>query len=198
MAVGGFISASMTADSRWMEWHLSRLGEGGQISSVVFNVSCALASLLMGEFARRLVNDLSIVTMPRKTLSSARRVLGGALSVVAVCMMGIAVFPFDRYPIIHNTFGYSMTAVYLSLVIYLPLLMPIFTKKFTALTYSFVIMIMALFGIYFASGGTRPNLIFIEIIGLLFFFLWVIMLTKSIRIHNRKSLMVKVLHKALR
>jgi hypothetical protein len=185
MAVGGFISASLTADPRWMEWHLSRLGEGEHLSSVVFNTSCALASLLMGEFARRVVNDLGIIAMPKKTLVSAQRILGWGLGVVAVCMMGIAVFPFDKYPIIHNIFGYGMTVVYLIIITQLPVLLPIFTKKFAAFTYGFVLLMAALFGIYFATGGTKPPLIQIEIIGLLFFFLWVIILMRSIRVHNR-------------
>ena len=185
MAVGGFISATLTADPRWMEWHLSRLGEGGHMSSVIFNASCALASLLMGEFARRVVNDLGIIAMPKKTLASARRILGWGLGVVAVCMMGIAVFPFDKYPIIHNIFGYGMTVVYLIIITQLPVLLPIFTKKFIAFTYGFVLLMAVLFGTYFATDGTKPPLIQIEIIGLLFFFLWVIILIRSIRVHNR-------------
>ena len=185
MAVGGFLSAAMTADPRWMEWHLSRLGEGGHLSSIIFNLSCALASLLMGEFTRRIVNDLSIITMPKKTLASARRILGWGLGVVAVCMMGIAVFPFDQFPIIHNIFGYGMTMVYVVVITQLPVLLPVFTRRFIAFTYAFVLLMAALFGIYFATGGARPHLIYIEIIGLLFFFIWVLMLVRSIRVHNR-------------
>lgn len=185
MAVGGFASAALTSDARWMEWHLSRLGEGGQLSSIVFNLSCAMASLLMGEFARRLVNDLSIIAMPKTTLASARRIIGWGLGMVAVCMMGIAVFPFDQHPVVHNIFGYSMTAAYLIMITQLPVLLPLFTKKFVIFTYSFVVLMVGLFGAYFANGGTNPKLIYIEIIGLLFFFLWVIMLVRSIRVHNR-------------
>ena len=155
------------------------------MSSVIYNASCALASLLMGEFARRVVNDLGIIAMPKKTLASARRILGWGLGVVAVCMMGIAVFPFDKYPIIHNIFGYGMTVVYLIIITQLPVLLPIFTKKFIAFTYGFVLLMAVLFGTYFATGGTKPPLIQIEIIGRLFFFLWVIILIRSIRVHNR-------------
>lgn len=185
MAVGGLLSAAMTADPRWMQWHLSRLGEGGHVSAVVFNLSCALSSLLMGEFARRIVNDLAIITMPRATLEAARRIVGVGLGLVAVCMMGIAVFPFDHYPVVHNIFGYGMTLVYVVIITQLPTLLPVFTRVFMAFTYAFVALMVVLFGVYFATGGTRPHLIYIEITGLLFFFVWVIMLVRSIRVHNR-------------
>lgn len=185
MAVGGFLSAALTSDLRWMEWHLSRLGEGGHVSSIIFNISCALASLLMGEFARRIANDVSIITMPSNTLRSARRLLSWGLGAVAVCMMGIAVFPFDQHPVLHNAFGYSMTVIYMFMILRLPVMLPVFTKRFIATTYLFVTLMLLLFAVYFSSNGTNPKLIYIEILGLLYFFVWMMTLVRGIRVHNR-------------
>lgn len=185
MAVGGLVSALLTTDPRWMEWHLSRLGEGHQVSAMVFNISCALCSLLMGGFARRLAKDLQIITMPPAVLATAQRLVRIGLGIVAVCMMGVAVFPFDRYPVAHNIFGYSMTVTYLAMIVLLPRILPIITRRFMAATYGFIATMVLLFGMYFASGQTTPRLLYIEALGLLFFFLWIMVLLRGVRVHNR-------------
>lgn len=186
MAIGGMISAIMTADTRWMQWHLSRLGEGGHLSSYVFNTSCALSSLLMGTFARRLSNDITLINAPQGVMKKARRILRVGLGIVAVCMMGVAVFPYDRFPLVHDVFGYSMTIIFVGLIAWLPLILPILTKFFMGVTYTFIIIMAILFAVYFATNQHTPHLIYIEILGLLFFFVWVMVLLRSIRVHNRK------------
>lgn len=187
MAAGGFLSASLSTDGRWAQWHLSRLGEGGEASALVFNSVSALCSLLMGEFVRRLLQDIAIIQAPKATLASARKLLLVTLSTVAVCMMAIAVFPFDRFPVIHNIFGYGMTLTFLILAAWLPLVLPIFSVRFVVGAYLYIVLMVGLFGVYFATDQTGIPLLYIEILGLLFFFVWLILLTRSIRIHNRAS-----------
>lgn len=185
MAAGGVVSAMLTSDPRWAEWHLSRLGEGGYLSSYVFNGVSALCAVLMGGLTQRLRNDLQIIKAPAKAHRLARRLITVGFFIVSVCMMGIAVFPFDTFPVIHNMFGYSMTATYIAVIAWLPWILPLFSRFFTGLTYTFIALTMALFGMYFATGGAMPHLIYIEIFGLVFFFTWLIMLVRAIRVHNR-------------
>jgi hypothetical membrane protein len=44
--VGIGTSMLLTDDPRWLQWHLSRLGEGGHISSGIFNLTLCLVALL--------------------------------------------------------------------------------------------------------------------------------------------------------
>lgn len=185
MAAGGMISAMLTSDPRWMEWHLSRLGEGGHISSYIFNTCSAVCSLLMGTLTAKLLQDIKLVHAPHKAHVAARRLLAVGLFTIAVCMMGVAVFPFDTQPIIHNSFGYTMTVMYIVVIARLPVLLPLFSRLFTACVYLFIAVTFALFTSYFITGGRTPHLLYIEIFGMMFFFAWLIMLTRAIRVHNR-------------
>lgn len=186
IAVGGFASAVLTTDPRWMTWHFSRLGEGDNVAALVFNVSSAMAALLMGEFARRAVKDLGIIKAPQAALARAQSLLGRSMGVMAVCMMGIAVFPFDKFPAVHNVFGYSLTLAFVYLIARMPVLLPMFSRRFVALNYTFIVLTGMMFGFYFATGGEGLPLITIEILALMFFFIWMIVLVRNIRVHNRQ------------
>lgn len=181
MAIGAGLSMIFTTDHRWLDWHLSRLGEGGQLSAVIFNAGAGLCSLLMGVFAHRLLEDILALKGAHYDISRAETVIGIGFGTIAVCMMGIAVFPFDTFPTIHNTFGYGMTVSFVLLILLLPRVLRVFSRRFTAFTFAFVGCMAALFGVYFATGGTGIHLIFIEMLVLVYFYAWAIVLTKTIR-----------------
>ena len=52
--VGIGTSMLLTDDPRWLQWHLSRLGEGGHISSGIFNLTLCLVALLFVVIGERL------------------------------------------------------------------------------------------------------------------------------------------------
>lgn len=184
MTVGAGLSMMFTTDHRWLDWHLSRLGEGGQLSAVIFNVGVGLCALLMGVFTHRLVDDVALLrTGKGHSVQLAETVIGVGLGCIAVCMMGIAVFPFDAFPFVHNIFGYGMTLSFVALIIIIPTVLKIFSRRFTVSTYAFVVCMAILFGGYFATSGRALHLIFIEMLVLVYFYAWAIVLTKTIR-HN--------------
>lgn len=170
-----------TTDSRWIDWHLSRLGEGGQFSAVIFNVVTATCALLMTVFARRLVDNLEHVNALASQKRRAGRILPLGLWLIAACMLGIAIFPFDTYPAVHNVFGYGMTLTFAMLIVATPYVLPIFRRRFAILSYCFLALLAALFVFYFATNGTGIHLLYIEMLALTFFYVWAIRLVHVVR-----------------
>ncbi len=181
MAAGIALSMALSTDTSWMHWHLSRLGEGNQFSAGLFNIVAALCALMMGAFTHYLVDDVGHLDLPAKALHRAQTILGVCLGVISVCMMGIAVFPFDRFPVVHNIFGYGATITFVQLIILLPNALPVLSHRFTLVTYNFVVFLAIAFGIYFATGGKVIALINIEILALMYFYLWMIALERAIK-----------------
>jgi hypothetical membrane protein len=98
VTLGIALSIALTPDTRWMSWHLSRLGEGGSLAAAVFNFTFILAALILVKLASRIMSELSTPGAHR---------LRALFFCVAVCWLGIGSFPFDQFPIIHNIFGYG-------------------------------------------------------------------------------------------
>lgn len=185
LATGAALSIALTSDPRWMHWHFSRLGEGGHISSYIFNATLFVAGLVIAEFTRRLSRDLTIIGASRRVLDRTTRIAQWCLYGSAICLIGVALFPFDQFPIVHNIFGYSMTVLFAGMASFLVVSFPIFSWRFTVATYAFMLCLALMFGYYFMTGQRGLPLIYIEMLGIGFFFIWMIMLVRSIRIHNR-------------
>lgn len=98
VTLGIALSIALTPDSRWMAWHLSRLGEGRSLAAAIFNFTFVFAALILVKLASRIMSEIST--------QGAHR-LRTLFFCVAVCWLGIGSFPFDQFPIIHNIFGYS-------------------------------------------------------------------------------------------
>ena len=185
LILGGVVSAILTTDSRWMEWHLSRLGEGGQLGAYVFNFTVGFCALLIGVFARSITNDVRELDIATDKKRLVGRLLQMALGVVSVGMIGVAAFPFDRFPLIHNFFGYGTTITFVVLIAVLPKLLPVFTRKFSVLTYIFIVILGILFGIYFATNQRGIPLIYIELLAVVYFFAWIIALVHGTKVAAR-------------
>lgn len=181
MACGIGLSIVFTTDQRWLDWHLSKLGEGGQLAAIVFNTGAVLSGLVMAAFAHKLVGDIRALKVAKPIKNRAEVLLQTGFRVIAVCMMGIGLFPFDRFPVIHNFFGYGTTLMFASLVILVPLVLPVVTLRFQQVTYAFVACLAIMFAVYFASNSAVLRLLYIELIALACFYAWAIILTRTIR-----------------
>lgn len=186
LLVGGVVSALMTADSRWMEWHLSRLGEGGQLSAYVFNFTVAMCALLLVFFTRSIVRDITKINIRSSEKRLAAKLLYGTLGPVSVGLLGVAAFPFDRFPIIHNAFGYGTTIAFVALIALLPKYLNVFGHRFNIATYSFIVILGVLFGIYFATNQRGIPLLYIELLALVYFFVWILVLVINIANHKKR------------
>ena len=184
--VGVGLSIYLTTDSRWTEWHISRLGEGGHISSLVFNASLVFCALIMMRTAQRIVEETST-----RLQSSPFLKLRIALLAAAFCWVGVASFPFDQHPIIHNVFGYGFFLVVVSALISLGRTGAGVSRRTIVFGYvAIAVTTLLMTAFHTLRFGT---LLMVELIGQVFFYAWLLSLTRDIG--TRKSWLTKNLRR---
>ena len=179
LIVGGSMSALLTTDTRWMEWHLSRLGEGGELSAYVFNFTVGFCALLIGVFAQSIIRDVKKMQLTSAQTRKVLRLLRVTLRLISFGLLGVAAFPFDQFPVIHNVFGYGTTITFVALIALLPKALPVFNRTFARMTYAFIGLLGVLFGIYFATNQRGIPLLYIELLALLYFIAWLAVLVRG-------------------
>lgn len=178
--IGLGLSMILTKDPRWMGWHLSRLGEGGHLSSHIFNYSLAFAAMLLILLFIRLRQHLLNVE------STAYANLFTLCGIgIATCWLGIANFPFDQYPNIHNLFGYSMFTIMIILLLKAKQLIVNCSDFAYKLGLIGVILTAALMALHHATH--LITLIIVEAIGHTIFLLWLIIITHQISHYKPKA-----------
>lgn len=169
------VSIAFTSDPRWMNWHLSRLGEGGHVSSAIFNFTLIAAAMVYVLLANRIAEEVQAHwNQPR-----AAKILRILFIASAISWIGVACFPFDRFPVIHNIFGYSQFFAVILVMISLGHICPKFSKRsiyagYLAFGVSVGLMI-------FFHATHLITLLMVEIIGELLMFAWMISMTHDLR-----------------
>lgn len=188
MIVGGTASILLTQNPDWMSLHLSRLGEGGHLSSYIFNATAAFSGLAMLELAVRIVQLNGWRKIDSAAARRAKIAVGVALRLIAICLVGLAIFPYDKFVAVHNTFGYGMTTIYLLLVAYTTYCLPLFGRTFKIATSLFLAITLGLFTFYFVFNGRQITLLQIQILGLTYFYAWSVYLTVVLqkRLHRAR------------
>lgn len=108
------IAATTNPDTSWMQWHLSRLGERGQSSALLINGSLIVNGLLMF-----MASYLFMIPLP--AMQSTQRLIRTLMAGMGVCMIGLALVPFDVGPTLHKVFSYSIFLQFVVLSITAPL-----------------------------------------------------------------------------
>jgi len=176
---GSFCSAMLTDDSRWMNWHFSRLGEGSAFSSMIFNVAIFLSAIVMLALAISLSNNVSKIRSNQNfDAIRAKTIIYRAFTAVTVCLIGVSLFPFDRFPVVHNICGYSMLFVFLALCITAPKFLPIFSKNFYI--YSKVVLLCVIICYTLFIVFQTVTLLSIEFVIFIFLYGWLFLFIKGI------------------
>ncbi len=172
--VGLSLSMWLTKDTRWMQWHLSRLGEGNEFSSAIFNYSLILAAMVLAALAIRLTDEIR-TRDPRRSVTFLRNMMLGA----AAAWVGVAIFPFDRFPLIHNIFGYSQMLIICILMLTLKRL----TTSFSARTHTIGLIAVLVSGALMTLHHLVhvPSLLLVELVGQVALFAWLISMTTDQR-----------------
>lgn len=172
--VGAALSIHLTTDSRWMEWHLSRLGEGGHLSSAIFNFTMGVIAVLFAVISTRLAEELYQTHRRAKI-----RTMHGLFIVAAICCIGVASFPFDAFPIIHNVFGHGGALAIILCMIGLPWLYPHFPRSVYYVGVFAALVVAILFATYLMTG--KVTLLTVELIAQVLFSIWLLVLTHQAR-----------------
>lgn len=160
----------LTQDPRWVEWHLSRLGEGGQLSSAIFNYSLAIAALVLSLIIIRLARDFE-----NKEPRGTNRLFQTFGLLIAACWLGVAAFPFDQFPITHNVFGYGMFTIVTILLLGIAKIMPSVSKRTVVIGISTAATLTAL--LILAHTTHVIDLVVVELTGQILFLAWLLSLS---------------------
>ncbi len=175
--IGLMLSMALTTDPRWMSWHLSRLGEGGQVSAMVFNGTLLVVAVLLILIALRLTSE---IRSHKPTESTAY--LRSVLLLTALCWVGLALFPFDRSHVVHRIFGYGQMGFICLLMLTLKRRNTPFSDRTHAIGLFGVIITGSLLALYHLIGV--PGLVIVELSGQVVLFVWLLSLTRDM--HLRK------------
>lgn len=173
------LSIRLTTDSRWIEWHLSRLGEGSTVAASIFNFSLTIAALILTWLGTRVTDEVD-----ERRPHPGVVVLRLALFFVAVCWVGVASFPFDKFPILHNIFGYAQFFAIGYMMLWLKRLCPRFSVRTYYIGYAAALLtglLMAMFHLFHFL-----TLLTVELIGQMFIYAWVLSMTYDQRRHLQK------------
>lgn len=125
-----FIVASLvitmltTRDDRWMQWHLSRLGEGTELPAAFYNFSLCIVGLLAFILAYQTTKIIK-ARAPKVNVAPYR----GIYAITLLQHFGIATFPYDRFPQIHDFFGYGLFFTCTLLLLLLKYIAPYLSKS---------------------------------------------------------------------
>lgn len=186
MVIGGGVSIALTTNPDWTSLHLSRLGEGGRVSSYIFNATAAFSGLAMLGLGAELMRAQGWEVIPKKARYHGQIVLHTAFRLIAICLIGLSIFPYDKFVAVHNTFGYGMTIIYLVAVAYVTYSIPLFSQAFMRVTGVFLCAMLGLFAFYFLLNGRQITLLEVQILGLVFFFVWLLQLSRRLQPRSSK------------
>ncbi len=176
---GAIISGLTATDDRWMGWHFSRLGEGGTFSSLIFNLSLLISAVIMFLLGMALSNEVRKVSRNGIDTHMVYSIISRAFTTVTVCLIGVAIFPFDRFPAIHNIFGYSMLFIFLWLCVVLPGILPIFSKTFYNYSRSIILYVIVCYALFLVTQTI--TLLVVETILFVCLYIWLLSLINGIQ-----------------
>ncbi|MFZ1258185.1 MAG: DUF998 domain-containing protein [Candidatus Saccharimonas sp.] len=172
--VGTALSIALTKDTKWMQWHLSRLGEGASLSSAIFNFTIIMAGLVLLLMAMRITDEITH-HKPHPGVGQLRMLL----IIAAMCWAGVGAFPFDTWPVIHNVFGYGQFLVLSAAMVGLKHICPRFSPRTYNIGLMAVIITAILVALFHLTHFT--TLLVVELIGQLFIYAWLLSMTYDAR-----------------
>lgn len=178
LLLGAVTSGLLAKDTRWMGWHFSRLGEGGTFSSLIFNTSLLISAVIMFLLGITLSNEVKKISKSGIDINKVYSVISRTFTAVTICLICVAIFPFDRFPVIHNIFGYSMLFIFLWLCIMLPKILPIFSKTFYTYSRSIILYVIICYTLFLVTQTI--TLLVVELILFICLYVWLLSLINGI------------------
>lgn len=169
---GVALSMALTSDSRWMQWHLSRLGEGTGLPAAMFNFVLSVGAFMLVLVAIRMTDEIQY-RRPQERVVTLRNVL----ILAAVCGLGLASFPFDRSHLIHWFFGYGQFFLLGYLMLRLKYISGAFSDRTHTLGLAGVVIVSLLMGLHHTIHV--PSLLIVELVGQFVVFVWLLSMAED-------------------
>jgi len=170
VTLGIALSITLTPDTRWMTWHLSRLGEGKSLAAAIFNFTFIFAALILVKLASRIMSEVSTTGAHR---------LRTLFFCVAICWLGVGSFPFDQFPIIHNIFGYSQFLLIGYMMLRLRHICNCFSERTYTIGVGVAVVTALLLALFHLTHFT--TLLVVEIIGQFGVYGWLLSMAGDLR-----------------
>lgn len=177
---GGVLISMITAQNPlWWEINFSSLGTTTSLSSATFNITLILSGLLLLSLTDYLLNDLGIVVSGEKETAKTRTtIIRGLFIFISLSLAGVGLFPWNRYPLLHNTSAYLLIVGFAAIIIGLRWLVPSIGKSFLANSYVILAILLSCFALW------RPIHYFsqtaFELIAFSLTFVWLVLFLRTI------------------
>lgn len=162
-----------TTDTRWMQWHLSRLGEGVELPAAIFNFSLCVIGCVVFLLIMQLVRTVRIQQPTARTWP-----LSTIASVLLLQHIGLATFPYDRFGHIHDFFGYGLFIVASGMLFFSRFIAPFCGRnihRYGLLIATFAAIPMILY--QFFGVGT---LLVMELYGIVCMYIWFWLMLRTV------------------
>jgi len=182
IAIAGMgTSIALTTDSYWVNWHMSRLGEGHTTASMIFNFSLILGATILLMLAEKIRHEHWLAGK-----TTGMRQFSALIICVAVGWIGVALFPFDDHPVVHNVFGYGMFVAACILMLGLVKISPHFSRRTYAIGAAAVLVTGIMMALHHLIGLT--SLLVVELVGEAMLFTWLFSVAvDSSRLHPKHA-----------
>ena len=141
LTFGVLVAATLSDDSRWMGWSLSRLGETvvNRHSALAFNAGVFMSSLVLIMIGV----GMSKGYVKLRQLRTAK-VSVWLITLLAICMIGVALCPNDTMHAVHFIFSRGVVITMVVMMLVLPSSLSYLTRRERMLSFSFPIFTAAL------------------------------------------------------
>lgn len=170
MTSGALTSITTTTNHDWWRNHFSALGMGDTLSSHTFNLTMIIAGLIVISLSHYIIQELRTIRKYFPQLTTRKTdILRGMYLYIGGMMIGVGVFPYDKFRQLHDFCGHSLSAVFLAMIVLLPWLIPGFSAWFIGVSYLLVGVVAYA---YWTFLHGPVSLLIVETIGMLIFFFW--------------------------
>lgn len=178
LAAGALASMLTSQNTQWLERHFSALGAGGDLSSYTFNLTMVVGGFLIIALSDYIVVELEHIRKQQLTDKAIRMWLLRILFLlIGFGMIGLGVFPYDKFLLIHNLFANTSTIAFMLLLMTIPWTVPMFSRPFLLQSYVVVSIGIVVYAQFFIGN---LNIFIIELIDSLLLFSWMILFVRQI------------------
>ena len=154
--------------------------------AVIFNAGFLTAGLILLFMAHSCIHELHRLQIARGDDAYIHRhTLGVIMAIFGVACIGVALFPYDRFPRIHDLFGYGMFYMMCGLVLMARVLVPELPQRIYTIGYMVLAVPVVLMAVHHMTQAW--SLIVVEFASGTLMISWLLALLVSID-KQRKSL----------
>jgi hypothetical protein len=178
LTAGVFGSMLTASDASWWRYNFSTLGTGPAPSAGLFDLTLAIAGLVMTTLADYLTTDLRARRRTLRQRPSASIVIRILMIALGIALLGVGAVPLDVNHIVHDVFAYGLMFGFLAFIVVTPILVPGLPRAFMGATFGFIAVLISLMLLYIPIGYL--NLTAVELLAVVTVFGWVTLFARTI------------------